>query len=425
MQTINSEVQLLSIVRKSNVVIYGAGAVSKALVVYMMNHDTEYVKLNIVVSKFLEGVKIENIPVVGISDISIQWNDAVVIIAAMENKKYEMKDNAENYCENVYILDDDFCMHLRHLAGDRAYDWAWIQNKYGITSLAIKQDVADLHDAMIRLTPQPVLRYLVLNILDHCNLNCKGCDHFAPIAEKREISYKIVENDLRRFSEIMDQDVKIIGIMGGEPLLHPDLPQIIYTARKYFPNSRIQVDTNGLLLLGQDEAFWRSCRENEAVIVNTKYPVNLDYKLIEGVCEKHHVAFEYYGDSGEVQKKLYKIPLDIHGNQDPRNSFAHCFHANNCVTLMEGRLYPCTIAPNVHIFNKKYHTHMELCKEDYIDIYDKDITKHRVLEFLSRPIPFCRFCNVRQRSFGYEWERSRQEITEWVATEHDKFPHEE
>jgi organic radical activating enzyme len=265
-----------------------------------------------------------------------------------------------------------------------------------------------------RLTPQRQLSYFVLNILDHCNLRCKGCDHFAAIAEERFVSLDDIKKDLVQMSKIMNGDVGRIGIMGGEPLLHPQLKEILIYARLFFPKTLIQLVTNGLLLLRQDEDFWRICCDQNIVIVNTKYPINLDYDAIKETAAVHSVMFEHYGDSGSINKTSYKMHMDIEGHQDPRKSFIKCFHANNHTLLMEGNLYSCTVAPNVRHFNKKFGTHMELENGDSLDIYHVKKASE-LLKFLSSPKPFCRYCDIINRSYGHKWERSKQEISEWVT----------
>jgi len=64
------------------------------------------------------------------------------------------------------------------------------------------------------------LLYFLYEIVHHCNLNCKGCDHCAPIAEEEFVSVEQIIKDLTllksRFFNIFQ-----LGIMGGEPLLHP------------------------------------------------------------------------------------------------------------------------------------------------------------------------------------------------------------
>ena len=150
------------------------------------------------------------------------------------------------------------------------------------------------------------------------------------------------------------------------------------------------------------------------VIVNTKYPINLDYEAIKETAAAHGVMFEHYGDTGSITKASYKIPLDIKGRQNPRKSFLGCFHANARPMLMEGKLYSCTVAPNVRHFNKKFGTHLELESADSLDIYHVEKASE-LLKFLSFPKPFCRYCDISNRSYGHKWDRSKKVISEWVA----------
>jgi hypothetical protein len=267
---------------------------------------------------------------------------------------------------------------------------------------------------LARLMPQQELSYFVLNILDHCNLRCKGCDHFAAIAEERFVSLDDIKKDLAQMSKIFNNGVSRIGIMGGEPLLHPKLKEILINTRLFFPETIIQLVTNGLLLLRQDEYFWRICREQNIVIVNTKYPINLDYETIKKTAAVHGVMFEYYGDTGSIAKTSYKMLMDIEGKQDPKKSFIECFHANTFPLLMEGKFYSCTVAPNVRHFNKKFGTRMELENGDFLDIYHVKKASE-LFKFLSSPKPFCRYCDVNNRSHGHKWERSKQDMREWVT----------
>lgn len=268
-------------------------------------------------------------------------------------------------------------------------------------------------DVKRRLTRQKQLSYFVLNILDHCNLKCKGCDHFAAIADKRFVSPEDIKNDLARMSKILKGKVKRMGVMGGEPLLHPQLEEILASARRFFPKTIIQLVTNGLLILDMDKDFWRTCREQNIVIVVTKYPIHLDYETMRKTAASHGVIFEFYATTDECPRNSYKAPLDLSGQQDSRKSFIRCFHANRFPLLMEGKWYACTIAPNVRHFNKKYGTNLKLEDGDFLDIYGVEKASE-LLMFLCRPKPFCRYCDVKNRSFNHKWERSRQQMSEWL-----------
>lgn len=295
------------------------------------------------------------------------------------------------------------------------YGFAWLEafTDRGYIAKKIGRLISS-EDQKRRLTPQKSLLYFALNIVDHCNLRCKGCDHFAPIAEERFVSLDCIEKDLAQMSRILKGDLFSIGIMGGEPLLHPQLKEILFYTRRAFPETIIRLVTNGILLLRQDEDFWRICREQNIFVVCTKYPINLDFEAMKEKAAAHHVLFDFHDNTGLVTKTSYKIPLDTHGRQNPRKSFSNCFHANLCPFLMEGKFYPCTVAPNVRHFNKKFGTHMALEDGDFLNIYH--VTQaSEVLDFLSSPKPFCRYCDVENRSYGQKWERSQKAMEEWIA----------
>ena len=297
--------------------------------------------------------------------------------------------------------------------GNVTEDIKKVSSENKATSRKIDQRIIDFETKFLKGQKQPKLSYFVLNILDHCNLKCKGCDHFAAIAEERFVPAQTIESDLKQISNLTEGAVTRIGIMGGEPLLHPDLLEVISAARKAFPNSLLQLISNGILLLKQSDDFWNVLRENNIQLVLTKYPINLDYEHMEEIAKTNNVNYSYNSRTGKVLKTLYKMPMDIAGRQDPKKSFWNCFHANTKPLLMEGRLYPCTIIPNVSHFNKKFFTNMEHEKNDYLNIYDvKDIME--LFSFLNTPKPFCRYCKTHERTFGSPWERSKQDINEWT-----------
>ena len=66
------------------------------------------------------------------------------------------------------------------------------------------------------------IRFIV-DIVDHCNLNCKGCGHFSPLAPKSFLDIETFENDLRRLNGLLNGNIYCFELMGGEALLHPQL----------------------------------------------------------------------------------------------------------------------------------------------------------------------------------------------------------
>ena len=141
------------------------------------------------------------------------------------------------------------------------------------------------------------LRYFEVHLTEHCNLNCASCAHFSPLADETFADIKIFERDINRISEIFHKNVGKIKVMGGEPLLHPKLLKFVYITRKAFPNPSTSIDivTNGLLLLKQEEIFWKTCKDNNVRVSVTKYPINLDFEKMVQTAKRYGVLFNFDG----------------------------------------------------------------------------------------------------------------------------------
>ena len=46
--------------------------------------------------------------------------------------------------------------------------------------------------------------------------------------------------------------------------------------------------------------------------------------------------------------------------------------------------------------------------------YTKEELEAKILEFLAKPIPFCRYCMVDKVKRGLLWETSKKDIKEWT-----------
>lgn len=252
-----------------------------------------------------------------------------------------------------------------------------------------------------------------VNIADHCNLNCRCCNHFSPLAQPTFLDVKIFERDMMRLSELTKRNAGRIWLIGGEPLLHPEIDKFCLIARKAFPDADISIFTNGTLLERQKKGFWEVLRETHIELILTRYPISVDYDALNELMEREGVLYSYSLDSGEVLKTTYHLPLDLEGKLDGVANYIKCWHANECVTLRDGRIYTCPIAAHAHHFNKYFDEHLSESEANSISIYDvSDIEE--ILEFLKKPIPFCGHCNIDGYTYDMEWGISKRDIKEWT-----------
>lgn len=216
-------------------------------------------------------------------------------------------------------------------------------------------------------------------------------------------------NLAKDLSELSDGEVHHINILGGEPLLHPEITRIVEMVRHYFAYGNIYLVTNGVLLNRMDESFWKACKYCNIVIAPTQYPVKLDYEEIKNNVIAHGIQYQSFGQAADG---WYHTVLSESGDKNEIQQFLHCSNANNCTVLEHGKLYPCPKAAKVRHFNKAFGNRFQQSSHDYIDIYKAESLKE-IMEFLSKPIPFCRYCDT-FASEKIEWGVSHKEDSEWT-----------
>lgn len=253
-----------------------------------------------------------------------------------------------------------------------------------------------------------------VHVCEHCNLNCKGCYHFSPLAKKEFLDTQEWERDCERLSYLFDGRMEFISLMGGEPLLHPEICRLLEISRKAFPVGDVSIITNGILLPRMSQQFWDTCKEYNVSIRLTKYPVDLDFDAIERKALEENVRLLYFNKG---IKTLGRQPLDLTGAQPAESNFRNCYRNNTCIAFSHGKLYSCFIPAHIHHLNSYFNLNIELFEKDGIDIYDvgcaDDIKKH-----LTKPMETCRYCirNMCVRD-GMNWAVSEKELKEWVERE--------
>ena len=125
-----------------------------------------------------------------------------------------------------------------------------------------------------------MIEYLEHHIVDHCNLKCGGCSHFSPIADEWFESIEDFTKDFTELAKKTEGKVGVIRLMGGEPLLHPKVEDFLKITRNLFPNSQIQIVTNGLLIHKLGEIFKKVCNDYNILVCVSNYGLNLDLREI-------------------------------------------------------------------------------------------------------------------------------------------------
>lgn len=252
---------------------------------------------------------------------------------------------------------------------------------------------------------RPTLDYLELHLADQCNLNCAGCLHYAPFAERRFADVESVRRDLARLRGVFS-NIRHIRLMGGEPLLNPEAAEFVGIARASFPKSAIRVVTNGLKLVPPLDAsivgLLKVMKDTNVGVDWTKYPP------VSGSEDEIKLICAYAGvDLRITENTTFMARLLPNGGAGVLRSFRWCRGRLYCPVLDNGRIYTCAPARYAGYYNSRAGTHIPV--ERGIDIHKA--TAKEIMFYLMSPSFSCSYCADGMRQFPWKGDAKPED---WV-----------
>lgn len=255
------------------------------------------------------------------------------------------------------------------------------------------------------MSEKPVLEYLETEVCEKCNLNCKGCSHFAPlVGDGMKFDFIGYKNDIIRLSEIFS-NIKVIRIMGGEPLLNKEIVDILKFTRHILKNSDIRLVTNGIAINSLGKEFIECLVKENIQLDISLYPIIKDNKeaIIKFLQSK---SIRY--DLKEVKK--FAGRLNLQGDFDGVKNSNEC--KIGCVSLKNGKIYKCSILAGIIKFQNYFGA--DIVESDdggIIDIYKCD--GNEIINRIKEVNKLCSYCSGTYDS-EFDWTLSEKKIEEWL-----------
>lgn len=271
--------------------------------------------------------------------------------------------------------------------------------------------------------------FLEVNLADHCNLNCQCCDHFSPIASENYLDFDQYVKDIKRIAELTNHTIGLMKLQGGEPLLNTRVLDFMEVTREVFPESRICLFTDGLLLpKWSKKGFWEVVKKCAIEVRMTQYPITLNLDEIVKSATEHDIPVTFDPPAFDKSARLWifseigalnykgikhsvKHPFDLSGKQK-KHRWISCYQFNESIVLRDGKIYTCPMIPYVHYFNEYFQQNLIVEDDCYIDIY-KANSFFEIADFCTARTSFCDYCAVHKRS-SREWKQSEHTMDEWV-----------
>jgi organic radical activating enzyme len=179
---------------------------------------------------------------------------------------------------------------------------------------------------------------LSILVAHHCNLSCERCSVLSPRQKKFFASPDVVATDLALLGK--HYHPRCVSLTGGEPLLHPDLIEVIDAARRSGVGKYIEVLTNGLILHRMPHAFWERVDKVRISLYPGHRASTGNLKRYRQKAKEHGVYLEFK----HVNSFRNKVTdLGTTNNDLIKRIFITCetAHLWRCHTLCDGFFYRC------------------------------------------------------------------------------------
>lgn len=238
--------------------------------------------------------------------------------------------------------------------------------------------------------------HLDLNIVEHCNMTCVNCSHASPVAAPWSMTLETIERDLLALKPILR--CRNLNLVGGEPLLHKQLVEIMRLVKSIRIDETTCVITNGTLLPRMGAEFWSELEYLSISVYPTLPPANVN------LAESKSREFAF----GLGTRVFTDFHRQFRNEPNDGSHFASCHWKSDCFTVHEGHFYLC---PQSAFFPKRFTGAPE-----NIDGYPlAEVSEEGLQLFIERTVPLtaCRICMANEMKSAPWQEATRKE---WLET---------
>ena len=249
------------------------------------------------------------------------------------------------------------------------------------------------------------IRRTTFVITQKCTLKCKLCLAFMPYYKNPvNTTLEEAERIVNNYFNIVDE-VQIFSITGGEPLVNPELVNIIkkvLTYRDKITNT-IDIVTNGTLMFRDDLLELLEKNNDKIRIIISNYGKELSTKMsqIEDALVKRDIMYRIQNYASESDEWTYNGWVDFsdhslkHDTEDKliEQGKKCIFRLGHYYVINDGELHPCS-----RQYWRMREGIMEKDEQWYIDLNVKDLDVQSATQKLkqleeTKYLKSCGYCN--------------------------------
>ena len=246
------------------------------------------------------------------------------------------------------------------------------------------------------------LETMEIHAADHCNLNCKNCSMFCGLVKQAVFpNYAKTEAGIRKLKKYFFH-IKKFRIIGGEPLLNPELDRYIQLIRKVYPHTDIRLISNGLLVRRMSDLLIQTLKKNDVTFIVTQYPALAEQMDdIHRFLKEHEIRHEITDPVWEFQK-IY----DASGRQNGEENFKTCHWKKTCATMYDSSIAGCFVPFVIPYLSAAFH--LELPVSGKINLDEPGLTARKIRERMDHSHALCSYCAPNGIFSSWQKTESRQ-----------------
>ena len=304
-------------------------------------------------------------------------------------KNIKIKNSIDNTFYNRYFLEN-----AKSKLGIKIMKFMWFregefinpQNKNLYLDKFIKKEVNNFYNDNMFNIPQ-----IEFCITTKCTLNCRDCNTLIPKFDKCShftSSLMDIKFSIDKLTNSVNK-IRHFIVLGGEPLLHNHLPEIIEYACNKSNIDIVNIITNGTLMPSDKLLATLKRYNNKSYVLISNYSVNEDLldKLkqdkIKNIFKENNIKFQlvknwtWNKECGFAEEKFSHIESKI--------KFKDCYRTK-CTQVLDSKINICAKAGTGRMLNL-------VNSNDYIDLKKTNDLRKELLAFYKKDCDeACEYC---------------------------------
>jgi len=262
-------------------------------------------------------------------------------------------------------------------------------------------------------------RNLEIHVVHTCNLVCESCSHYSNQGHSGTLSLDEADRWMNLWNRRIEP--RTFSLLGGEPTIHPQLPEFFQLARRNWPGASLRLVTNGFFLHRHptlplvmrddpDAVLYLSIHHDAPEYQERLEPIR---QLLAAWVKQYHIRVAVY-DSHKNWTRRYKgfgAEMEPFEDGQPRSSWEHC-PARFCPQLFDGKIWKCGPLAYLPLQDAKYHLSEKWKPYLQYRPLEPSCSDEEVERFFAREEEsFCSMCAAKPQRFALPIPERRRAVS--------------